>query len=335
MNKHMCKISVAMTTYNGEKYIRGQIESLMKQSRLPDEIIISDDASNDNTIDIVSAVFNEYQYQNYKILKNKTNLGYKKNFYQSIANTNGDIIFLCDQDDLWLEDKIEVFEKLFLDNGMALSINGSFVLIDAEDKILDYICHRGFVNNDLLKGHYPEKQITKVSYDTVLRYNISPGCTMAFRREIKDIFLEGSTHELPHDWEINLLAAMKGGLFFYNSPVIQYRIHEKNTLGMNTDDSISQFEFKDNIDFRKAAIMDRIVLKNAATYWIKKAKGSIEQKKVLQRIIRYDESRRKCVFEHKITSWFCLVFWTIFLWDGKHVRFKTLLGDFYYVVKNK
>lgn len=327
------KISVAMTTYNGQKYIRKQIESLLHQSILPDEIVISDDSSTDGTVEESLEVFNEFNYKNYVILRNEKNLGYKKNFYQSIENTSGDIIFLCDQDDIWLEHKLESMINIFAENEKVLSLNGSFTLIDAHDQPIEYVCHRGFVNNDLLKGDYPSGEAKTVPYDTVLRYNISPGCTMAFRKEIKTLFLNGTTHDLPHDWEINIIAAMKDGLYFYNKPVIKYRIHEKNTLGMNTDDSISQFEFKGNIDFRKAALKDRVILKKVAVQRYKQLKGSQKQKKVLKRVLKYDDLRMRCVCDHKLSAWLPLFFLTVRMWDGKHVRFKTLFGDFYYIFK--
>ena len=329
----MSKISIAMTTYNGEKYIQSQMESLMRQTRLPDEIIISDDCSKDHTIQLIEEVLKRYEYVTYKIIKNDKNLGYIRNFYQSISMTSGDMIFLCDQDDIWLEDKLEKMERLFEANSGVLSLNGSFDLIDSGDKPIPYQCHRGAVNNDLLRGKYPENQMTRVPYSTVLKYNISPGCTLAFRKTIRDQFLEKSRHILPHDWEINLIAAMNNGLYFYNCPVIHYRIHEKNTLGMNTDDSISEFEFKNNIDFRKAALEDRKSLRKVALQWSKEIPLSDDQKRSLKYVLKYDQYRMQCVFEHKFTAWFKLVYQTLRIWDGKHVRFKTLFGDFYYIWK--
>ena len=89
-----------MTTYNGQKFIREQIESILCQSMHVDEIVICDDCSTDNTVEILK----EYPV---RLFVNKTNLGFKRNFKQAMEFCKGDYIFLCDQDDIWENDKVE------------------------------------------------------------------------------------------------------------------------------------------------------------------------------------------------------------------------------------
>ena len=104
------KVSVAMATYNGEKYIKEQIQSILDNLMQDDELIISDDGSNDKTLDIISA-FNDDRI---KVINGPKN-GIKQNFSNAIEKTTGDIIFLSDQDDIWMKDKVkkvlEQFEK--------------------------------------------------------------------------------------------------------------------------------------------------------------------------------------------------------------------------------
>ena len=100
-------ISVAVTTYNGEKYIEEQLQSICEQTLSVDEIIIVDDCSTDNTVDIVENFILRNEEKRIHLLVNKKNLGYTKNFYKAISMTHGDYIFLSDQDDIWKTNKVE------------------------------------------------------------------------------------------------------------------------------------------------------------------------------------------------------------------------------------
>lgn len=111
--------SIAMCTYNGEKYIKEQLESIINQSTQPDEIIICDDGSTDRTIDIVKAVLKSWNGR-WRVFENEHNLGYKKNFQKAISLCGSDIIFLSDQDDVWNANKIEIMMKVFQDNPYIL-----------------------------------------------------------------------------------------------------------------------------------------------------------------------------------------------------------------------
>ncbi|MCQ2441204.1 MAG: glycosyltransferase [Clostridia bacterium] len=102
----MLKISVAMTSYNGEKFIKTQLSSLLKQIRKPDEVIIVDDVSTDNTVEIIKDFITENGLYDWKLTVNEENLGFKQNFKKALSLATGDIIFLCDQDDDWCEDTI-------------------------------------------------------------------------------------------------------------------------------------------------------------------------------------------------------------------------------------
>ena len=104
-------ISVAMCTFNGEKYIKNHLLSIINQSCPPDELIICDDCSNDETCNIIEVVLSKWSGK-WKLIKNSHNLGFRKNFEQAIRNSNGDIIFLSDQDDVWAKNKIEIISSI-------------------------------------------------------------------------------------------------------------------------------------------------------------------------------------------------------------------------------
>ena len=329
------KISIAMTTYNGEAYIEKQMMSLLNQTRKVDEIIICDDCSSDKTFELIEEIIKKYNVQNCKLVLNAENLGYRKNFKKSIGLTSGDLIFLCDQDDVWELDKIERFEQIFMSNKKIFALNAAFTMIDANDQVIPYKDRKGFYNHDSIRGKAEEGEIKKISYDILLRYNISPGCTMAFRSNLKEAFLKHTQSILPHDWEINLLASMKNGCYFFNTPMIKYRIHGKNTLGMNTDDHLSVFQFENDVDFRVRSIKEKMALISIVEEWHERLKISKKQLKAFNEIKKYDRMREKVVCEHQIGACIPLVLKTIQLWDGKYVRFKSMFGDLFYVVRRK
>ena len=105
-------ISIAMTTFNGESFLKDQLESISNQTYLPDELIISDDCSSDNTIKIIENFIDRAPYE-IRLIKNIKNNGFTKNFEIALNACQGDIIFLADQDDYWYENKISEIVKIF------------------------------------------------------------------------------------------------------------------------------------------------------------------------------------------------------------------------------
>ena len=101
------RVSVVMTTYNGQKYLRDQMDSLREQTMPIDEVIIMDDCSTDDTPVLVSAYIAEHSLKGWKLVRNKQNQGWKKNFKSGFDLSTGDYIFPCDQDDIWRMDKIQ------------------------------------------------------------------------------------------------------------------------------------------------------------------------------------------------------------------------------------
>ena len=111
------KISVCLASYNGEKYIREQLDSILPQLGENDEIIISDDHSTDNTINVIKSL-NDSRI---KIFENNLGKGYSRNFENAINQATGDIIFLSDQDDVWMENKVELMTKELKQNDLVVS----------------------------------------------------------------------------------------------------------------------------------------------------------------------------------------------------------------------
>lgn len=228
------KISVVMTTYNGEKYILQQMRSIMKQDLLPDEVLILDDCSTDSTVEIVKQFIKENSLIGWKCIRNTNNVGYKKNFYNGIKMATGDYIFLCDQDDEWNTKKVHVMADILDENPQITAINCGVQLIDGESTPIATECRKNHYNCNFL---YSDEKIGRISYYTfpyIMKHNISPGCTMAMTKSLRNDFLKCYTFDLPHDWFLNLLASADYGCVFVNEPLVNYRRHESNQIGANT-----------------------------------------------------------------------------------------------------
>lgn len=227
----MAKISVAMTTYNGSKYIIKQLDSLKNQSRKIDELVICDDCSTDNTVELVNDYIKSNNLEGWNIYSNENNLGFINNFKQAIKKTTGDIIFLCDQDDEWCVNKISTMTDIIEKNNQVKLLSCSLAFIDENSR--SYTPS----NIPLWYGKMistPQNEITPIDFINICNANFAPGCTMCFTKEICDKYCNMDyEYELPHDWLIALIASVDNGYYHLNTSLINYRIHSSNTIGVS------------------------------------------------------------------------------------------------------
>lgn len=225
-------ISVAMTTYNGEQYVEEQLESIRRQTRKVDEIVIVDDGSTDHTLDIVCNYASKYPECGIRLEKNVTTLGYKKNFHKAISLCKGDITFLCDQDDCWFDDKVEKVCGIMEEYPEVGVVSSAFVQMDAAG------------NKGEQKSAYQRKmsedELVCVPIEDLIFHNISQGCAMAMCSEIRDEYLQCFDETLPHDWAINIVASRTKKCYYWNVPMFFYRIHDNNTIGLNDNMVLKQ-----------------------------------------------------------------------------------------------
>lgn len=324
------KLSIAMTTYCGEQYVEEQLESLLMQTRSPDEVVIFDDVSTDRTAELVTAFIERNCLENWKFAVNEKNLGFIANFRRAISATSGDIIFLCDQDDIWNLDKLESFEKKFIAHPDILALNGSFNFIDGDGKRIKTKKKHGRSNHGLVFFDVNPGDLIEIPYIDIIKGNISPGCCMAFRAELKEHYLGNTTGLIPHDWELNIFACEKGKLGFYNIPVIQYRIHGENAIGIKPYNERIQKTFLSNREKRLKILYEQEKMVEFLSNQIK-----AENLEILTYVKHYKsflETRKKCLLGHNVFAWFH--FW-------KHYRFllpndsliSTILGDLIYALR--
>jgi len=201
-------ISVCMATYNGEKYIREQIESILRQIGKTDELVISDDGSKDTTIDIVK----EYAKNDLRV-KLFHNTGRHKaigNFENALRNCKGEYIFLADQDDVWIEKKYKV----------TLDLLKKYDVIVSDSKVVDS-------ELNVLKESFFEIHNSRPGILKNIKKSMYYGSCMAFNRKMMEKALPfPPTEEIGHDLWIGLVGEIFGKVYFLQEPLILYRRHE-------------------------------------------------------------------------------------------------------------
>jgi glycosyltransferase involved in cell wall biosynthesis len=210
MKKH--SVSVALAIYNGEKYIAEQLESIIKQSYPTYEIIISDDASKDDTIKIVKQY--KKNHPNIKLLENKNNIGMNQNFEQVIRKCSGQLVAICDQDNIWKEDRLEKIIKNF-NNEILIFSDSTIIFSNGEPyKKLSEIKKYKFTSGKSPKEFY--------YYNAIFGHNI------VFRRELLNEIFPFPKTGINYDGWIAFVASCVGKIGYIDEPLVYFRWHDSN-----------------------------------------------------------------------------------------------------------
>lgn len=213
------KISVCIATYNGELYIKQQIESILLEISEDDEIVISDDSSSDNTLKIIEA----FQDKRIRIFKNQVFKNPIFNFEHAIKQATGDLIFLSDQDDVWLSGKVTAMLNALQEYDLVVS--------DA------YISDS---NLNVIKDSYFEWRNSKAGVIKNLIKNSYLGCCMAFKRKLLDVVLPFPKNIPMHDMWVGMMAELFFKTGFIKEKLIIYRRHGGNATYLNEDFTSSE-----------------------------------------------------------------------------------------------
>jgi glycosyltransferase involved in cell wall biosynthesis len=224
------KISIAMAVRNGERFIREQLDSFAYQLRLPDEVVVSDNASSDRTLEIVRRFAKSAPFE-VRLIVNARNLGIGRNFGSALSRCTGDIICLCDSDDLWCRDKLYKVETVFEGDSEAALVLSDADLVSERLEPLNYTLWQS-LGFPLSEAPRFKKQTKLIRYRSLFYGN-----TMAFRSSylaailpIPDVqvFLSGA-----HDWWIGLLVlCLQGRVALIHEPLIRYRQHDGQQGGI-------------------------------------------------------------------------------------------------------
>ncbi len=225
------RISIAICTYNAERFLSDQLESFLAQTRPPDEIVVSDNHSTDRTLQILSN-FKEESSVNVRINVNSDNLGATKNFEKAIALTTGDVVALSSYDDVWMPEKLERVEA-----SLQKAPDVGLVLSDAE--LVDANLHP--LNMTLWEArrfHFIDRcLITLGTTERLLRKNLAVtyGVTMAFRARFKSMILP-----IPREWVedawIAVIVSSMARVAFIAEPLVKFRQHSASAWGAGSTD---------------------------------------------------------------------------------------------------
>lgn len=218
-------ISVALCTYNGASYVREQLMSILSQSRPVDEIIVSDDASIDGTLDVVAEVRALERGPEIRVLRNDAALGVTANFEQAIRATNGDIVILSDQDDVWHPDRVANAVRALA--GHPLLHFSDARLVDANGKPQE-----GSLFSTLELTPATLVALTDGrAFETLVRRNIATGATVSFKRDLLEDALPFPVNWVHDEW-LTVLAAAHERVETSAEKLIDYRLHGSNQIGV-------------------------------------------------------------------------------------------------------
>ena len=264
-------ISVAMATYNGERFVKEQIDSILSQTIEDIELVVCDDCSTDTTWDIL----NEYAMQDMRvhIYRNDHNLGYKNNFEKAIRLCRGDFIALSDQDDIWFDRHLEILSAGIGENDL---IGGNVVFMDENGTVLE-----GNFKDALAFDRIPA-QLVDLSYTMLFFRNVFQGASLLMRRTFALAHLPISDNVPLHDFWYGLIASLQGKAVYTFQTISYYRRHAK-----------AQMEHQEQRISWSSFMLSQ--LKYGSTYNMERAHKVI--KEIRKRGIKVDEKGEQIIRE--------------------------------------
>lgn len=246
-------IDILLATYNGEKFIRDQIESILCQTYKDWNLIIQDDGSTDKTIGILKDYLEKYP-EKIKIFLNKKNSGScVKNFLSLAKRSRSQYVMFCDQDDVWLEDKIEITLKAMKELEKETQNKNIPLLVHTDLKIVDE--NLNVISNSIFR--YQKMNPKRDRLNNFLVQNIVTGCTLMCNKKLIQVVdmidLKTDARDIiMYDHWIGLVAAAFGKIKFLNKPTLLYRQHKKNQVGAKNAESLS-YVLKNLFNFKQTS----------------------------------------------------------------------------------
>lgn len=317
----MMKVSVVMATYNGERYLVEQLNSLKEQTRKPDEVIIYDDCSTDSTIRLIhNYIKNNNLGKTWQLIQNKKNIGWKQNFYNGIKNASGDIVFPCDQDDIWDLNKIKLMSEL-IENNSKISVLEckveKFYEEENNKKISSTIYQFLDKIDDIMYLRKLDGRCRKYIFDKKF-FRRTPGCALAIK---KSFFKKNSFDEMgeySHDSLISYFAKISGGYYILNDSLVKWRRYETSSSKANTHNKTNRI-----IEIERDSNMIMQCLRYG-----RKNNCSSKTEKILNRYAEWNECRKEIVLKKNSKA----ILKTVKFLD-LYVRKRRFLTDIIYTFK--
>jgi glycosyltransferase involved in cell wall biosynthesis len=308
------KISIVMTTYNGEKYIIEQLESILGQTRLPDEVIICDDVSSDNTEALIRKFIVDNSLYNWVFTRNERNKGWQKNFLDAIAMATGDIIFCADHDDVWMSEKVELMSQIMENDSRIKCLSGKLVTIDSNGKEFESKSVHSAGNNT--------GAIINIPFTREFNNITLLGCTLCFTREIAEAICKINVGSFSHDAQIGRLSTIFNGTYIVDRSVIKYRIHQSNTSGIVKGICFGSSNLKKRID----VISNNLIWLDAViSFFTNSSRCDAAKLNVLRGTRNFLSDRLQFLKTKSIIKYICL-----FKYISYYSNLGMYLGDFCY-----
>ena len=300
-----------MTTYNGQKYLREQMDSLREQTMSIDEVIILDDYSTDHTPDLVCGYITEHNLKSWKFIQNKQNLGWKKNFKNGFDLSTGDYIFPCDQDDIWHLDKVQKMVECMENNpGIELLTANYNTFFSEKDN-----GHGSKLYASRSKSMESNGKLVILGIDPKWPYVNRPGCVFCFTKQFYDSIKNKWNTNYAHDAILWRFARMDHALGLLHYPVIDFRRHGDNVTSAEKRTKESRIQtFNDYICFHKIGL-ERVT--------------SDVDKETLKKGIEFLELRKKFLETGNILLWIKLAT----KYQPYYNTIRGCLGDLYFLYK--
>lgn len=299
--------SVVLTTYNGMQYIEPLMDSLRLQSRKIDEVCIYDDGSKDQTVDFLRSYIKKYHLSEWRVELNKENKGWKKNFRDGILAASGDLIFPCDQDDIWNNQKIERMAEVFEKTSNIQLLSSDY----------QPLYEAGGAKVDLF-GDEKYGSIEHIKDDEKFAVHMRPGCVMCVRRTFAQKLVQIWGENYAHDAFLWTAATLSDGNYLLREPLIQYRRHSSNA-------STGQHRtIKNQIELME---MGRSIIK---WYMANDSLLSNEKKKVIDGFIKWCDLREDLLEKNKFSNFIKLI-----SYRNYYRSLRQEIGDLYYLLKKK
>jgi glycosyltransferase involved in cell wall biosynthesis len=239
-------LSVAMAAFNGERFIAQQLISILSQLDARDEVVVVDDASTDGTLNVISSL----QDSRIRLLRNERNAGVFAAFERALGATRGDIVFLSDQDDVWLPGKVAEAKARFARDAAVQLVLSDAEVIDEQGRVTapSFMASRGGF---------------QASFAATLVRNRYLGCTMALRRALLDIALPIPRDVPMHDMWFGSLAVLQGRVDYIDRPLVQYRRHGGNVSPARRQGIVQMVRWR--LDLLRNVLSRRRALRAAAS----------------------------------------------------------------------
>ncbi len=280
-------VTVVMCTYNGEKFLRQQLESVLSQTYSHIEIIICDDGSSDNTISIVTEFASRDNRIN--IHKNPITLGYNKNFEQAFGKASGEFIAVCDQDDIWKPEKIKKMLSLFSDEEIMLVHAQSVRFTHEVPEVSSYAARRSFEGHDVRQ---------------LMFFNTIAGHNILFRKGLlqnRPAFPDG----VFYDWWLTVLAAVFGSIAATEEVLTFHRFHTDNlTLGKKDEGKQTKQKARERLHTINAILEIEQLKEEERSFAIqmKSALATLQQKKFSPLLMMFLARHANTIFFFKKKS---------------------------------